>query len=271
MVCLETHKVSLQPHTAPISGLQRILLALYSLVSRTGLLSTRVGRRAFAFAYDLYKSRWEAAEIMALKRFVSPGTVIIDVGANIGFFTRRFAEWVRPGGIVIAIEPEARNFASLTAMISRRGLVNVEPIQAVAAESPGTLKLHVNKRHPGDHRISESGTEVRAVTLDGIMEHHGWPRVSLVKIDVQGAEERVLRGSIKTIQRFKPAVSIELDEAALTAMGSNAQTVLEMMAAEGYHVCRVEAGKLTSALPVKHVLSLCRPGRYADFVLVPKT
>src|SRR5258708_40379671 len=102
MVCLETHKVSLQPHSIGTSGLQRILLALYGAVSRTGLLSTRVGRRVFASAYDLYKSRWEAAEIMALRKFVDPGTAIIDVGANIGFFTRRFAEWVRPGGIVIA-------------------------------------------------------------------------------------------------------------------------------------------------------------------------
>src|SRR6185503_14448504 len=179
MVCLQTDKVSLQPHTATGSGLQRLLLCFYRAVSSTGLLSTRLGRRAFAFAYDFYKSRWEAADITALKKFVRVGTTVIDVGANIGFFTRHFAEWVRPGGIVIAIEPEGRNFAGLNAMLSRRGLVNVEPVQAVAAEAPGTLKLFVNRRHPADHRISDTGTDVRAITLDGIMEQHGWPNLSL--------------------------------------------------------------------------------------------
>jgi FkbM family methyltransferase len=270
MVCLQTEKISIQSHATGPTGLQRTLLGLYRVAARTGLLSTRIGRRAFASAYDFYKSRWEAVEIMALKQFVRPGTVAIDVGANIGFFARRFAEWVRPGGLVIAIEPEAQNFAGLNATISRHGLVNVEAIQAVAAESPGTLKLHVNADHPGDHRISETGTEVNAVTLDRIMEQHGWRDLTLIKIDVQGAEERVLRGGLKTLERLRPVVSIEIDEAALTAMGSSARGVLQMMAAHDYQICRVEAGKLTPALPVQHVLSLCRVGTYADFIFVPK-
>jgi len=270
MVCLQTDKVSLQPHTATAGGLQRVLLCFYRAVSSTGLLSTRLGRRAFALAYDFYKSRWEAADVTALKKFVRVGTTVIDVGANIGFFTQRFAEWVRPGGIVIAIEPEAQNFAGLNAMLSRRGLVNVEPIQAVAAEAPGTLKLFVNRRHPADHRISDTGTEVRAITLDGIMEQHGWPNLSLIKIDVQGAEERVLRGAVKLLERSKPVVSLEVDEAALSAMGSSAHAVLHMMERQGYHVCRVDQGKLTPALPINHVLSLCRSGTYADFIFVPR-
>jgi len=270
MVCLQTDKVSLQSHTATARGLQRILLGFYRAVSSTGLLSTRPGRRAFALAYDFCKSRWDAADVIALKKFVRTGTTVIDVGATIGFFTRRFAEWVRPGGIVIAIEPEARNFAALNAMLSRRGLVNVEPIQAVAAEAPGTLKLFVNRKHPAEHRISDTGTEVRAVTLDAIMEQHGWPDLSLIKIDVEGAEERVLRGAVKVFQRSKPVVSLEVDEAALSAMGSSAHTVLQIMERQGYHVCRVDQGKLTSALPINHVISLCRAGTSADLIFVPR-
>src|SRR5258705_13696425 len=100
MVCLQTQKAPAdapQPavqKTAAIGSLQRWLLLAYRLGARLGLFSTRFGRAIFAVAYDFYKSHWEASEVAALKTFVRPGTTVIDVGANIGFFTRRFAEWV---------------------------------------------------------------------------------------------------------------------------------------------------------------------------------
>jgi len=276
MVCLQTQRAPVPGTLArpgevsTTSRLQRFLLAVYGVFSRTGLLSTRWGRTAFTIAYDLYKSRLEAAEVAALKTFVRPGTMAIDVGANIGFFTRRLAEWVRPGGLVIAIEPETRNFESLKAMLSRRGLVNVEPLQAVAAEAAGTLKLQINAVHPADHRISETGTAVRAVTLDGLAEEQGWPEVSLLKIDVQGAEERVLRGAFEIVRRWHPTIFMEVDEAALTAMGSSAQSLLRLVGGLGYEVCRIEEGRLTAPLPVEHVVSMCRAGTYADFVFRPR-
>jgi FkbM family methyltransferase len=277
MVCLQTQKAPVdapQPvieKTATSGSVQRCLLLAYRLGARLGLFSTRFGRAIFAVAYDLYKSRWEASEVAALKNFVRSGTTVIDVGANIGFFTRRFAEWVRPGGLIIAIEPEAQNFANLKAMLSRRGLVNVEPVQAVAAERSGTLKLAINPLHPADHRIAATGLDVTALTLDDMLRQRGMPVVSLVKIDVQGAEERVLRGSLETLRRCKPAVFMEIDESALSAMGSSSHAVLLLMGAEGYRVCRIAGGKLTPPLPVEHVSSICRVGAYANFIFVPKT
>jgi FkbM family methyltransferase len=275
MVCLQTQKapVDAQPvieKTATSGSVQRWLLLAYRLGAGLGLFSTRFGRAIFAVAYDLYKSRWEASEVATLKNFVRPGTTVIDVGANIGFFTRRFAEWVRPGGLVIAIEPEAQNFASLKSMLSRQGLVNVEPIQAVAAECSGTLKLAINPLHPADHRIAATGLDVTALTLDDTLRQHGMPDVSLLKIDVQGAEERVLRGALQTLRRCKPVVFMEIDEAALSAMGSSSHAVLLFMGAEGYRVCRIVGGKLTPPLPVEHVSSICRAGTYANFIFVPK-
>jgi FkbM family methyltransferase len=276
MVCLETERTALtavassarQPTTK--SWLQRTLLATYWVVSRTGLLSTSVGRAAFATAYDFYKSRWEAPGIAALKSFVRPGTIVIDVGANIGFFTRRFAEWVRPGGIVIALEPEARNFASLNAVLSRHGLVNVEPIEAVAAECSGSLRLQINSRHPADHRIAEEGTEVRAITLDGMLEERGWPEVSFIKIDVQGAEERVLEGALETIRRFRPALYVEVDDAALRQMGSSSEQVLTRLQDAGYTICQLEAGKGPQRLSALSAISLSKSGTYSDFLFIPK-
>jgi hypothetical protein len=62
---------------------------------------------------------------------------------------------------------------------------------------------------------------------------------------------------------------MEVDEAALTAMGSSAQSLLRLLGGLGYEVCRIEKGRLTAPLPVEHVVSMCRAGTYADFVFVP--
>ncbi|MCI0746152.1 MAG: FkbM family methyltransferase [Verrucomicrobia subdivision 3 bacterium] len=246
--------------------LQRFLLWAYRQVQRTGALSTAPGRAALEFAYDIYKARWEASSVTALKQFVRPGTCVVDVGANLGFFSRRFAEWVRPGGLVLAIEPEARNFESLTAMLSRRGLANVEAIRAAAAEASGMLKLHVDPCHHANHRIADAGAEVRSVTLDGILAERRWPAVSLVKIDVQGAEERVLRGASETLRRLHPALFIEVDHSALRAMNSSAERVLALVESAGYQIYRSPGHTPPCAISLQAAIEASESGAYGDFL-----
>jgi FkbM family methyltransferase len=186
----------------------------------------------------------------------------------VGFYTRRFAEWVRPGGEVVAIEPEEVNFSTLKRVIGRRGLVNVLGVQAVASERAGSLYLQKNPFHPADHRIAEAGVKVMAVTIDDVLRERGWPKVSLMKIDVQGAEERVLRGAMGTLRELRPAVFMEVDEAALGAMGSSAESVLELMIS-----CRYEAHRIVNGEPVRvsrtEAARLCTNGTYVDLLFLP--
>src|SRR5205823_4492379 len=101
-------------------------------------LETAPGRRLFEASYQLYKDRLEAGPIRMLRPCVRPGTSVIDVGANIGFFTRQFAGWVSEGGRVIAVEPEAVNFARLQHAVTAAGLGDVvELIQGAVAERTG--------------------------------------------------------------------------------------------------------------------------------------
>src|SRR5688572_21512151 len=260
--CLKGREVS-------TTGLvQRLLLAVYKGVCRTGLMSTRLGRGLFLAAYERYKGVWDADHLEALGKLVRPGTTVIDVGANVGFYTRRFAEWVRPGGEVIAIEPEEMNFSTLKRVIARRGLVNVRGIQAAASESTGSLYLQKNPFHPADHRIADAGVKVIAVTIDNVLRERGWPKVSLMKIDVQGAEERVLRGAMGTLRELRPPVFMEVDEAALRAMGSSAESVLELMIS-----CRYEPHRIVKGGPVRvsrtEAVRLCSDGTYVDFLFLP--
>jgi FkbM family methyltransferase len=247
---------------------QALLLSIYGTVCRTGLFSTTLGRNAFLIAYHRYKTWAEAAQVSALRALVPKGSTVVDVGANVGFYTRHFANWVGPEGKVIAIEPEAANFASLKRMTLRKGCTNVDPIQAVAAEVPGTLKLQINPFHPADHRISSSGIDVRALTLDDLLLKGDRPPLSLIKIDVQGAEEKVLRGATAVLRDLRPALFLEVDHAALAAMGSSAESLLGFLSAHGYQLCRLGKGQ-PSRLDLDSAIRLCRPGTYTDFLAQP--
>jgi FkbM family methyltransferase len=210
------------------------LLWFYDRMAKGGLIDRPLPRRAFESVYLAYKYLIEAGPVARLQSVVAPGSTVIDVGANIGFFTLRFGRWVEPGGQVIAIEPESRNMATLRRRVRGAGLQDVvHCVQAVAADRQGELRLAVNPGHPGDHRIADDGEPVRAVTIDELIA--GDPRrVTLVKVDVQGAEMLVLAGAQGVIERHRPAMFVEITDWALQRFGSSGSELIEMLVDLGY-------------------------------------
>ncbi len=246
-----------------------MLLGVYRTAHATGVLRTRAGRAVYERSYDLYKSRLEAAAIDALRQHVTPGSWIIDVGANIGFFTLHFGQWVGAGGKVLAIEPEVDNQARLVERISRERLSErVDVICAAVSDRPGRAVLELNPDHPADHRLSVGGQgiPVDAVTLDGIAEKYGWPDVSLVKIDVQGAEPRVIAGAHGLLKRSRPALFIEFDPAGLARMGSTVAALYDQLAALGYVAHSLGRRGIGPALTRDHVVG---HEQYTDYLLLP--
>jgi len=252
------------------SILQSILLGIYALVRRSGFLSTSFGRWLFETAYEVYKELLEAGEVKHLAPHVKQGSTVIDVGANVGFFTKRFAKWAGPTGKVVAIEAEELNYQRLLKRIAKEGLGNqVEPLQAAVAEKPGTLMLQLNPDHPGDHKLGEDGVPVQAVTLDGLVEERGWPEVSFIKIDVQGAEMRVFSGAEELLKRMKPALFVEVDDAHLKVQGTSAEKLIQHLVTLGYAPHRVEKQGISNAMSPEGALALVSaPGSYTDFLFL---
>jgi FkbM family methyltransferase len=210
------------------------LVHVYECAARSGVLDRPRPRRAFESCYLAYKGLIEAGPIGGLRGLVQDGSTVVDVGANIGFFSLRFAGWVGPVGRVIAIEPERRNITSLRARVARAGLSGtVDCVHAAAADQPGLLRLAVTPGHPGDHHLAESGEPVQAVTLDELTAH-GTPPVSLVKIDVQGAETMVIAGARRLLKQQQPAVYVEVHEPSLTRLGSSPCELIDTLIELGF-------------------------------------
>jgi len=259
--------------TNETSTLQSMLLGLYALVRRSGFLSTSFGRWLFETAYEVYKELLEAGEVKHLTPYITPGSTVIDVGANVGFFTRRFARWAGDNGRIIAVEAEDLNYQRLLRRIEKEGLTKqVDPLHAAVAEKPGTLMLQLNPDHPGDHKLGEEGVPVKAVTLDGLMEERNWPEVSFIKIDVQGAEMRVFAGAKELLSKMKPALFVEVDDAHLKAQGTDAKSLIQHLMGYGYAPHKVEKTGISNALGEDEAVALVSaPGSYLDFLfLVPE-
>ena len=210
---------------------------LFGLVAALGLQRFGPFNRLFLAAYGFYKSHVEAGPVDRLQEFVPPGSLVIDVGANVGFFTLRFAKWVGAQGRVIAIEPEERNCANLKSALERAQLAGrVDVRKAVAAAMPGQMLLEINPLHPADHKLSRDGTGVAvdAITLDGLVGEQGHLLLSLIKIDVQGAEMLVLEGAASILKTARPALFVELHEEGLNRFGTSVAAILSHLAGYGY-------------------------------------
>ncbi len=250
---------------------QIVLLKVYRAILSTSILSTDWGRSVFDLLYGWYKRFIEVGNIRVLRDLVTPGSIVVDVGANIGYFTKRFARWIQDGGSVVAIEPEEMNFRRLENMVSRNRLRGtVVAFRAVAADATGTLKLRINPHHPGDHKIATEGVEVKAYALDDLLTQLSPRPVSLIKIDVQGAEEKVLAGAQKTLEKFRPALFIEIDDQALQSMDSSASAMFDRLMKLGYEIRHFRKGLLSAALGASEAIILCREAGYADFVFLHK-
>jgi len=210
---------------------------LFGLTARLGIHRLPGFHRTFLALYPIYKRYFEAGPIDQLRTFVPAGSLVIDVGANVGFFTLRFADWVGSGGRVIAIEPDELNFDSLISALRREDLLDrVQAVKAVAASEAGTTFLELNPLHPADHKLSRVGVgvPVTAVTLDSLVQDKGKLRPALVKIDVQGAEMLVLRGMMDILYVAGPALFIELSEQGLEKFDTSVSAILDLLEAKGY-------------------------------------
>lgn len=154
---------------------------------------------------DTYATK-EPETIDWLRSRLREGDVFFDVGANVGLYSI-FAAMFRPTARVYAFEPESHNFSSLCRNLLLNRLDNVLPCCIPLSDREGFDAFHVYALEPGSALHSLGGpSELRegretmrqgtiATTLDALTTRHGLPRPALLKLDVDGIEERILAGA----------------------------------------------------------------------------
>lgn len=220
-----------------------------------------------AFMLEHFKQGkcYESEIAWTMFRALQPGDIAIDVGANIGFFTAIMSRLVGLTGRVIACEPGDNNLGSLkhTLLFNNITNVSIEQRPIWCRDEEVTFYLNADSRasnalfDPGHWPANEKSRDnphpinVQAVTLDTLSETVDPQLIRVIKIDTEGAEQKVLEGACKLLEIYHPPyVLAELNPHGLYQAGNDAESLREYMRQFGYDMFFIHADdKLPSLVP----------------------
>jgi len=161
------------------------------------------------------------AETALFKELIKKGMVVVDIGANIGYFTLLAARLVGEKGRVFAFEPEPYNYSLLCKNVGANGCNNVTVVQKAVFNESGKMRLFLEKRNLGGHSLSKAGilngtgfTTIDVISLDEFFRNKGF-KIDVIKMDAEGSEMGILQGmanlisesdNLRIITEFSPAL-----------------------------------------------------------------
>ncbi len=227
------YRVVLDPYTN-CSNAELHVESLYGF-SLDGTLSGVVQRAVFHYGvFEPNLSAWLASTL-------HDGATFVDVGANVGYFSLLASRLVGPRGRVIALEPSPSNFRALERNVSRNAATNVRMLQVAAFDREASLPLYSIPEEEftsGASLIARVGppeAEVRAAPLPLILTPDDLRDARVLKIDVEGAEQEVVRGLLPGLS----ACSRDL-EMVVEVLPKNAQPIVDLLEPFGFHAYALE-------------------------------
>lgn len=200
---------------------------------------------------------FEPAVREAIARFCREGMAVVDIGANIGYYTIQMASLVGPRGRVLAIEPNPVMVKELQANLSLNGLTNVDIMRSAVGAVDGVAQFYFptagHEAHgslrPNSTFDTASQGEVPLARLDSVIHRLNIESVGLIKMDIEGAELLALRGAEETLKRSKPTVIFEASEQLTAAFDYSVIDTLKYLDGLGYRLTELEYGNWLATCP----------------------
>ena len=231
----------------------RVVLAKINTVRRMPSLPVQRRINAVIFEYELsnyhgtapmYFGSYALLVIEVMKRFLKPGDVFFDIGANIGYLSAIAAGFVGRHGQVHCFEPVPAYFYRLQRLAELNSEYSIAPNARAAGETAGTRKIYVT-REPGQNTMVPSyksneevkfSLEVPVVRLDAYIDQHKLDNVKMIKIDAEGYEFPILKGLRHQFENpnFRPGIICEIAPRAYSLMNTSLSALSNYMAEFGY-------------------------------------
>ncbi len=200
----------------------------------------------------MFKNRQDADEIRYLKKIIAPDDIILDIGANIGFYSKILSKCTGKYGKVHSFEPDGLNFKHLKN--NTQQLVNVVLNHKAVSDKSGQLTIYKSKDLNVDHRTYpvdefQSFETIEAIAIDDYV--NGLWTVNLIKMDIQGYEVAALKGMEKTI-KANPDIKLLLEfwPHGLRAAGSSVAQFYETIGSFGLKIQFLEGETLLTFDPL---------------------
>lgn len=184
------------------------------------------------------------------KRVIKPGMTVVDVGANIGYYTLLSARLVGDTGKVYAFEPDPSYYSLLKKNIEVNKLAAIVwPFNLAIGNNDGKIPFFLGISTGSSlFRVPDiTGQEVLVdvVSLDNFFSRRNWPVVEFVKIDAEGADKIVLEGMRGLIERNSALkLVIEVNPSSLKSAGTSAEALFSLLMELGFNYVRVLSGSM---------------------------
>jgi len=166
--------------------------------------------------------RFSVPHARVLRALVRKGECAVDLGANVGWYSRILSELVGPTGRVYSLEPVPPTYALLQRSIRKLRLTNVETINSAASDHNGSISMEVPPYDEGGDNFYQAHIvgdreqhpsyrqfRVSTVSVDALLGNSTRP-IGFIKCDVEGHERAAIRGAEDIIRRWLPAMLIEV-------------------------------------------------------------
>ena len=217
-----------------------------SLVSAKGF-SIYVQEDDTSVGQHVKQGEYEPHVTAVFRQMLRPGMHVLDIGANIGYYTMLSASLVGPGGSVTAIEPNPASAKLLEASRRANSFDNVVVIQVAAGRELGLLTLHgsygnvMTSAAPEGAAALINSTTVPTFRVDDLIPRD--KKIDFVKIDVEGAEYNALLGASELIKRCHPTIVSEFSPSTMPGIsGIDGRGYLRFLLGFGYTISVIEGG-----------------------------
>jgi FkbM family methyltransferase len=186
---------------------------------------------------------FEQAELRFVERYLQPGMTVFDIGANHGLYSVLASKRIGRNGQVYAFEPSPRERAKLSRNLKINGCKNVQVVEVAMGETAGEAILNVvqgtevgcNSLRAPDVDQPTIPVKVKIQPLDNFLTQTGVKKIDFVKLDVEGAEQSVLKGGEKYFNSVeRPVILAEVSDIRTKAWGYAAHEIVSWLVQRGY-------------------------------------
>jgi FkbM family methyltransferase len=196
---------------------------------------------------------FEEAEIKILRKFTKPGMQVFDIGANVGLYTVILGKAVGSSGHVWSFEPFSPVAAYLRQNVAMNNLTNVTVVQKAVADTKGVLDFHIfpegcdvynslgAKERPVEKLQFIRKVPVNVTTLDSFAAESGITKIDILKIDIEGAEERALSGAEQLLKNSPDVVIVmEIYGPSAAQCGCSSTCLVRMLNNWGFSMFEID-------------------------------
>jgi len=214
----------------------------------------------------------EAGETKLFSSLAKNAQCVLDIGANLGYYSLLAARMMGPSGIVFAFEPAKENFIMLKKNIDANHYENIRSVPKAVSEVTGKVTLYVSEAHSGDHRIYDGGEKREKYEIDTVALDDFLPigtKLDLIKMDIQGAEMLALQGMQRVLQDNPDIIIMsEFWPEGLRACGSSPEKFLSFFKDRDFQIAYInDADGNTRSMPPEQLIALCGSHGYVNLLI----